>query len=117
MGFFFFFNDTATTEIYTLSLHDALPISNERTGEAQSLALTMKWRRKQQRGGPVRSFAFRRVPEFQIERRTFMMSEKQSEKQGPIAMEEPLKKHGDKIDRGRLGGIDKEHASDQKGGA
>src|SRR2546430_13574676 len=26
MLFFFFFNDTATTEIYTLSLHDALPI-------------------------------------------------------------------------------------------
>src|SRR5256885_6970272 len=26
MSFFFFFNDTATTEIYTLSLHDALPI-------------------------------------------------------------------------------------------
>src|SRR5688572_31102769 len=25
---FFFFNDTATTEIYTLSLHDALPIGN-----------------------------------------------------------------------------------------
>src|SRR2546430_9505399 len=25
---FFFFNDTATTEIYTLSLHDALPISH-----------------------------------------------------------------------------------------
>src|SRR2546428_2552723 len=28
--FFFFFNDTATTEIYTLSLHDALPISYQR---------------------------------------------------------------------------------------
>src|SRR3712207_7991284 len=27
---FFFFNDTATTEIYTLSLHDALPISPPR---------------------------------------------------------------------------------------
>src|SRR5258708_21696139 len=27
--FLFFFNDTATTEIYTLSLHDALPISEE----------------------------------------------------------------------------------------
>src|SRR5947199_3166402 len=27
--FFFFFNDTATTEIYTLSLHDALPICIE----------------------------------------------------------------------------------------
>src|SRR2546430_17595038 len=26
ISFFFFFNDTATTEIYTLSLHDALPI-------------------------------------------------------------------------------------------
>src|SRR2546430_11895383 len=29
MTSFFFFNDTATTEIYTLSLHDALPISIE----------------------------------------------------------------------------------------
>src|SRR5690348_17438269 len=28
----FFFNDTATTEIYTLSLHDALPISTETFG-------------------------------------------------------------------------------------
>src|SRR2546422_7305280 len=28
---FFFFNDTATTEIYTLSLHDALPISISQT--------------------------------------------------------------------------------------
>ena len=28
LGKFFFFNDTATTEIYTLSLHDALPISH-----------------------------------------------------------------------------------------
>src|SRR3712207_2938421 len=28
ISFFFFFNDTATTEIYTLSLHDALPIFN-----------------------------------------------------------------------------------------
>src|SRR5690242_21965019 len=27
LSYFFFFNDTATTEIYTLSLHDALPIS------------------------------------------------------------------------------------------
>src|SRR5260370_36371693 len=36
---FFFFNDTATTEIYTLSLHDALPISatSRRTGASVSL--------------------------------------------------------------------------------
>src|SRR4029077_21298150 len=31
---FFFFNDTATTEIYTLSLHDALPIS--RSGDTSA---------------------------------------------------------------------------------
>src|SRR5260370_9511088 len=31
---FFFFNDTATTEIYTLSLHDALPIFAEYSGVA-----------------------------------------------------------------------------------
>src|SRR2546430_16236540 len=29
---FFFFNDTATTEIYTLSLHDALPIYDQASG-------------------------------------------------------------------------------------
>ena len=29
VAFYFFFNDTTTTEIYTLSLHDALPISNK----------------------------------------------------------------------------------------
>src|SRR2546430_6600535 len=32
ISFFFFFNDTATTEIYTLSLHDALPISVDALG-------------------------------------------------------------------------------------
>src|SRR3712207_6854533 len=31
--YFFFFNDTATTEIYTLSLHDALPIYGKFTGK------------------------------------------------------------------------------------
>src|SRR5256885_11658847 len=31
-SYFFFFNDTATTEIYTLSLHDALPICSDRSG-------------------------------------------------------------------------------------
>src|SRR2546429_9593719 len=33
---FFFFNDTATTEIYTLSLHDALPIWRRGIDEARS---------------------------------------------------------------------------------
>ena len=35
----FFFNDTATTEIYTLSLHDALPISDEMREVAAALQL------------------------------------------------------------------------------
>src|SRR5258707_2961613 len=34
--FFFFFNDTATTEIYTLSLHDALPISGPRLSQGRA---------------------------------------------------------------------------------
>src|SRR2546430_10853120 len=38
MFIFFFFNDTATTEIYTLSLHDALPISNAYPDRAASSA-------------------------------------------------------------------------------
>src|SRR2546429_9859244 len=36
--FFFFFNDTATTEIYTLSLHDALPICRHRCGPRRGCA-------------------------------------------------------------------------------
>src|SRR5437773_12514109 len=39
---FFFFNDTATTEIYTLSLHDALPISSQAYGFWER-----PWRRRQ----------------------------------------------------------------------
>src|SRR5258708_35773187 len=39
---FFFFNDTATTEIYTLSLHDALPISQHRIGLAVDVLLSQQ---------------------------------------------------------------------------
>src|SRR2546421_8878661 len=47
--FFFFFNDTATTEIYTLSLHDALPISRSRAPPCCSgRARTRGWRPLQQ---------------------------------------------------------------------
>src|SRR6266446_1333027 len=35
---YFFFNDTATTEIYTLSLHDALPISTARRRSPSAMA-------------------------------------------------------------------------------
>src|SRR2546429_6669741 len=42
--FFFFFNDTATTEIYTLSLHDALPIYHWSRSCAPPLRLTPRGR-------------------------------------------------------------------------
>src|SRR5438874_7288396 len=42
-SFFFFFNDTATTEIYTLSLHDALPIS---TADGSRVAVTLDTNRR-----------------------------------------------------------------------
>src|SRR5256885_13320788 len=42
--FFFFFNDTATTEIYTLSLHDALPICASHEVTHQACAPTTMFR-------------------------------------------------------------------------
>src|SRR5215217_9625290 len=63
--FFFFFNDTATTEIYTLSLHDALPISPRRRRCTQppspypapppTIPSTSRgaYRRRHHRAGPV----------------------------------------------------------------
>src|SRR2546430_8577366 len=45
MLLFFFFNDTATTEIYTLSLHDALPISRARRARARGRRLDALRRR------------------------------------------------------------------------
>src|SRR2546430_8964980 len=75
--FFFFFNDTATTEIYPLSLHDALPISRARRlphgdvepeprgrqpGPADARGASCQSRRmlSERRGGP----AFRRPTRF-----------------------------------------------------
>src|SRR6266542_6006509 len=46
LSLFFFFNDTATTEIYTLSLHDALPISPAPTRARTSRSRTVRWVRK-----------------------------------------------------------------------
>src|SRR5258707_7383722 len=48
--FFFFFNDTATTEIYTLSLHDALPILLS----LNTATVREKWNLRQMIGGCAR---------------------------------------------------------------
>src|SRR2546425_3398887 len=46
---FFFFNDTATTEIYTLSLHDALPISDPGPGPAGRTGAVLRPGQKERR--------------------------------------------------------------------
>src|SRR5258707_11594899 len=54
--FFFFFNDTATTEIYTLSLHDALPIFIQRSHSGGSMAAGRSQNPRRSKGvllGPV----------------------------------------------------------------
>src|SRR3712207_7392082 len=59
---FFFFNDTATTEIYTLSLHDALPISaRDRRDRRAGPAAVGQLRPHRRRG--VRAPAARDLPD------------------------------------------------------
>src|SRR2546430_8897306 len=58
MFLFFFFNDTATTEIYTLSLHDALPICRGRAefdGPALRQAVSQDWRWRHRSDGRRRT--------------------------------------------------------------
>src|SRR5258707_12032886 len=63
INFFFFFNDTATTEIYTLSLHDALPIYFDGKilvrfrvyDECRAIDVTEKARDIPPKHGPLRS--------------------------------------------------------------
>src|SRR2546427_8946106 len=48
---FFFFNDTATTEIYTLSLHDALPICPDPRGQGRARHRRLERHRARHRAG------------------------------------------------------------------
>src|SRR3989442_5887397 len=52
---FFFSNDTATTEIYTLSLHDALPISFSARARAAACAASRAGWRSSARGWSIRA--------------------------------------------------------------
>src|SRR3712207_7685056 len=53
----FLFNDTATTEIYTLSLHDAIPISSTRSGSPCGTLSSGQWVKGQ--WGAIRAIAAR----------------------------------------------------------
>src|SRR2546422_2628829 len=57
LSYFFFFNDTATTEIYTLSLHDALPISADPQARGPRVPVRVG------RGRVRRAHGGQRVPE------------------------------------------------------
>src|SRR5260221_5510699 len=64
---FFFFNDTATTEIYTLSLHDALPILTRATTPA--IRHSSPWRTRRGRGrgaAPRRARSEEHTSELQV---------------------------------------------------
>src|SRR5690349_24714739 len=61
---FFFFNDTATTEIYTLSLHDALPISE-----------SPRRRARREAAGAGRRFGVGRIGTRRLARQLFGRSE------------------------------------------
>src|ERR1043166_621210 len=59
---FFFLNDTATTEIYTLPLHDALPIYQQR----YELEMLQKMNRRNAGGGPPDPRLEARIQAFQL---------------------------------------------------
>src|SRR5256885_9507906 len=67
VSLFFFFNDTATTEIYTLSLHDALPISRDDTrlpGVAHAVRVCLRQpERRKRRAAAAGLFRVRVVEE------------------------------------------------------
>src|SRR3712207_8896404 len=57
--YFFFFNDTATTEIYTLSLHDALPIFSSRTNFSITIRSSGRTSRRPRSVSKIRTMASR----------------------------------------------------------
>src|SRR3989449_8902537 len=86
--FFFFFNDTATTEIYTLSLHDALPICARRH------------RVRRERGGAPRDVLVARPARVPLRRRR---------RRGPG----PRRRRAHRLERGAVG----RHARGERRGA
>src|SRR5437899_11635702 len=95
--FSFFFNDTATTEIYTLSLHDALPIFKQliRNGRSASLQRTFKksftgWHRSEER--------FSRNAETDLVCRLLLEKKKVKEKRYLVRTELAIVRHHEVIE-------------------
>src|SRR5258707_5222872 len=72
---FFFFNDTATTEIYTLSLHDALPISA--IGSPSCTRAASSTRARSRSSSPAPGSRTSRTPFFRSEEHTSELQSRQ----------------------------------------
>src|SRR5246500_4169466 len=79
---FFFFNDTATTEIYTLSLHDALPISLRPATPAPSV----RYRRARPAGAGPRSRSEEHTSELQSQSNIVCRLLLEKKKKGEVRM-------------------------------
>src|SRR5256885_10333531 len=96
---FFFFNDTATTEIYTLSLHDALPIFIQRFGFPVERGAVIYRARDPL---PDTVLSYRTLQELYGLRRPYRSEEHTSELQSPcnlvcrLLLEKKKKKHSSK---------------------
>src|SRR5438477_6889822 len=76
---FFFFNDTATTEIYTLSLHDALPILTQGGSAASALTSTRTERRLRLRSNTDRKSTRLNSSHMSISYAVFCLKKKKTE--------------------------------------
>src|SRR3712207_9341109 len=74
---FFFFNDTATTEIYTLSLHDALPIWTNRRLRARRVLERCRSLHQRRRQGNARHLRLRRLGQRRSEEHTSELQSRQ----------------------------------------
>src|SRR2546421_4070636 len=89
--FFFFFNDTATTEIYTLSLHDALPISN--SGVVAALPLGAVLRQAGPEGFVIRAMTIARRPRIADRKSTRLNSSHDQISYAVFCLKKKKKKH------------------------
>src|SRR2546426_5712782 len=101
--FFFFFNDTATTEIYTLSLHDALPILRQETEEEYAERLLLLARAHVHALVPERLHPF--GARLERQERGEMLRRAPADGDGVLEVSLDLLPLGD-LDRGDVGGVE-----------
>src|SRR5438309_6582196 len=80
LSFFFFFNDTATTEIYTLSLHDALPISVDRSRARDTMESQSEPNRKSHQPGRSEEHTSELQSQFHLVCRLLLEKKKKNKK-------------------------------------